>query len=165
MSFSPMERKKKAGSASKPNPGEAVASIKYPAKRKNIPPAGLEAQGVLRKEPRIHYEYNPHLPTVLRSATNAAEADNLPALLARRPRAGGRFPLMRLICWRMRCGDMNLGWSGVASERSPGSRSTRCRFTCTSEFRRRRFCACWREKISSVICLPSLASGNPLRWL
>src|SRR6266481_774748 len=82
MSFSPMARKKKVGSASKPNPGDAVASIKYPAKRKNIPPAGLEAQGVLRKEPRIHYEYNPHLPTVLRSATNATEADNLPALLA-----------------------------------------------------------------------------------
>ena len=46
-----MAPKKKAVSASKPDPGDVVTSIS--AKRKNIPPAGLEAQGVLRKEPRI----------------------------------------------------------------------------------------------------------------
>ena len=61
--------------------GEAVASIKYPAKRKNIPPAGLEAQGTLQEAPRLRYEYNPHLPPALRSATNAAETDRLPKLL------------------------------------------------------------------------------------
>lgn len=47
-----------------------------------IPPAGLEAQGVLRKAQRIRYEYNPHLPTELRSAKDAAHADKLPELLA-----------------------------------------------------------------------------------
>ena len=57
-------------------------SLKYPAKRKNIPPAGIEAQGVLREAPRVRYEYNPHLPTVLRSATAEKEADKLPQLLA-----------------------------------------------------------------------------------
>jgi hypothetical protein len=55
--------------------GDSITSIKYPAKRKNIPPAGLEAQGVLRKAPRVRYEYNPHLPTVLRSAKDATEVD------------------------------------------------------------------------------------------
>lgn len=76
-----MPRPKKTNPAA-PNAGDAIASIKYPAKRKNIPPAGLEAQGVLQETPRLRYEYNPHLPPNLRSATDAAEADKLPELLA-----------------------------------------------------------------------------------
>jgi adenine-specific DNA-methyltransferase len=76
-----MPRKPKTNPAAL-NSGDAIASIKYPAKRKNIPPAGLEAQGVLQEAPRIRYEYNPHLPPSLRSATDAAEADKLPELLA-----------------------------------------------------------------------------------
>ena len=59
-----------------PNTGNTIASVKYPAKRKNIPPAGLEAQGRIQETPKLRYEYNPHLPPVLRSATDAAEADN-----------------------------------------------------------------------------------------
>src|ERR1700675_4230679 len=81
--FRSMARKEKTGTAAKqPSAGEGIASIKYAAKRKNIPPAGIEAQGVLREAPRIRYEYNPHLPTVLRSAVDEAEADKLPELLA-----------------------------------------------------------------------------------
>jgi adenine-specific DNA-methyltransferase len=76
-----MPRKPKIDPAA-PNAGDAIASIKYPAKRKNIPPAGLEAQGTLQEAPRIRYEYNPHLPPVLRSAPEAAKADQLPELLA-----------------------------------------------------------------------------------
>ncbi len=62
--------------------GDAIASYKHPAKRKNIPPAGLEAQGVLKDAPKIRYEYNPHLPPMLRSASEAKNADKLPELLA-----------------------------------------------------------------------------------
>ena len=65
-----------------------VATIKYSAKRKNIPPAGLEAQGEMRETPTFRYHYNPHLPPVLRSAPDAAESDALPELLreaTRRP--------------------------------------------------------------------------------
>jgi hypothetical protein len=51
-----MARKEKADSVSTSKAGEAITSIKYPAKRKNIPPAGLEAQGVLRKAPQFRYE-------------------------------------------------------------------------------------------------------------
>ena len=85
-----------------PDAAGPIASYKHPAKRKNLPPAGLEAQGVLKDAPRLRYEYNPHLPPVLRSApplvvppsggtgpakagtTNlsAREADQLPGLLA-----------------------------------------------------------------------------------
>jgi adenine-specific DNA-methyltransferase len=77
----PMTRKK-TDSAALENPSDAIASIKYTAKRKNIPPAGLEAQGVLQAAPRIRYEYNPHLPPILRSSKEATEADKLPELLA-----------------------------------------------------------------------------------
>jgi hypothetical protein len=38
-----MPRKKKTDSAA-PTAGDAIAVTKYPAKRKNLPPAGLEAQ-------------------------------------------------------------------------------------------------------------------------
>ncbi|MCS6297452.1 MAG: site-specific DNA-methyltransferase [Nitrospira sp.] len=61
---------------------DAITTYKYPSKRKNIPPAGLEAHGYIREVPRIRYEYNPHLPPVLRSATDATGTDKLPDLLA-----------------------------------------------------------------------------------
>lgn len=75
-------RKKTTDSSTPGNLGDAISSIKYPAKRKNIPPAGLEAQGRIQEAPRVRYEYNPHLPPQLRSATDATAADKLPELLA-----------------------------------------------------------------------------------
>src|ERR1700693_2543955 len=77
-----MSRKKKTEVAAPKIASDSITSIKYPAKRKNIPPAGLEAQGVLRESPPIRYEYNPHLPPILRSAREATETDKLPELLA-----------------------------------------------------------------------------------
>ena len=67
---------------------DSVSSIKYPTTRKNIPPAGLEAQGEIRDTAKIRYHYNPHLPPVLRSAPDAVPSDVLPELLqeaTRRP--------------------------------------------------------------------------------
>jgi len=76
----PRKRTNNAASA-KPATSEAVTTFRHQSKRKNIPAAGLEAQGVIKEAPRIRYEYNPHLPPVLRSAPNAAEIDQLPELL------------------------------------------------------------------------------------
>ncbi len=59
-----------------------VTSITYPTKRKNIPPAGLEAHGRVREAPRVKYAFNPHLPPVLRSSPDPAATDRLPELLA-----------------------------------------------------------------------------------
>ena len=59
-----------------------VRSLAYPARRKNIPPAGLEAQGMVRDEPPVHLRYNAHLPPVLRSAPDGDAADRLQELLA-----------------------------------------------------------------------------------
>lgn len=64
-----------------PSTQQAVKSIHHRAKRKNIPPAGLEAQGLVEEAPKLRHEYNPHLPPVLRFADDPAAADRLPALL------------------------------------------------------------------------------------
>ena len=71
-----------------------VASITYPATRRNIPTAGLAAQGEVREKAAVRYEYNPHLPPALRSAPDATATDRLPELPeAARRRA--RRPAMR----------------------------------------------------------------------
>jgi adenine-specific DNA-methyltransferase len=58
----------------------SVVDYRYDAKRKNIPPAGLAAQGRVREVPRMSFAYDPHLPPVLRfDATGAT--DKLPELL------------------------------------------------------------------------------------
>src|SRR5436190_9837273 len=107
-----MARKEKADSALAMKAGEAITSIKYPTKRKNIPPAGLEAQGVVRKAPRIRYEYNPHLPTILRSATNATEADKLPELLAMARQRALSAEEAKLLANALRRHEPWLEWSG-----------------------------------------------------
>ena len=48
--------------------------------RKNIPPAGLAAQGKVKNQPKIKYSYDPHLPPVLRF-DESGQDDNLQALL------------------------------------------------------------------------------------
>ena len=83
-----MLRKKNPGTGGANDTRAAVASIKYPAKRKNIPPAGIEAHGVVRETPAVQYAFNPHLPPVLRSSPEPATTDQFPELLtAARQRA------------------------------------------------------------------------------
>ena len=77
-----MPRRKKTPTAPESASSEAVTSIKYPATRKNIPPAGLEAQGFVKEEAAVYYRHDPHLPPVLRSSPDPAAADRLQELLA-----------------------------------------------------------------------------------
>ena len=76
-----MARRKKTATSGR-TAAEAVTSIQYSATRKNIPLAGLESHGRVRDAPPLHYQYNPHLPPVLRSAPDAAATDRLSELLA-----------------------------------------------------------------------------------
>ena len=103
-------RKKTAGDAT--DTGSAVTSITYPAKRKNIPPVGLEAHGVVRDAPSAQYAFNPHLPPVLRSSPDPATADRLPELLA----ASRQRPLTEdeadLLADALRRHEPWLEWSG-----------------------------------------------------
>ncbi|MBI5441844.1 MAG: helix-turn-helix domain-containing protein [Deltaproteobacteria bacterium] len=67
--------------------GPSVLDYRHDAKRKNIPPAGLAAQGKVKEARKIEYAYNPHLPPVLRFDPTAGP-DKLPQLLeAARTRA------------------------------------------------------------------------------
>lgn len=75
-----MPRKK--GSA-KPASPDAVSTYKHTAKRKNIPLAGLESNWKIEESQKLRYEYNPHLPPVLRIADDAPSADALPELLTK----------------------------------------------------------------------------------
>jgi adenine-specific DNA-methyltransferase len=107
-----MPKKKKTDPAAPHNASDAITSIKYPAKRKNIPPAGLEAQGVLQDKPKIRYEYNPHLPPVLRSAMEAANADRLPELLAISRQRALSAEEAKLLAEALRRQEPWLEWSG-----------------------------------------------------
>ncbi len=83
-----MPRKGSPGTSDANETRAAVTSIRYPAKRKNIPPAGIEAHGAVRETPAVQYAFNPHLPPVLRSSPEPATTDQLPELLtAARQRA------------------------------------------------------------------------------
>ena len=89
-----------------------VASIKYSATRKNIPPAGLEAQGEVRDTAAIRYEYNPHLPPVLRSSPDAETADSLPELLSKATRATLSESEAAVLAKALRRHEPWLEWSG-----------------------------------------------------
>lgn len=92
--------------------GDAVASYKHSAKRRNIPLAGIEAQGVVRAEPKLRYEYNPHLPPVLLSAPDAATVDRLPELLATARQRPLTEEETRLLASALRRHEPWLEWSG-----------------------------------------------------
>jgi adenine-specific DNA-methyltransferase len=64
-----------------PSTADSIQSVKHNARRKNIPPAGIEAQGQVQEAPRLRYAYNPHLPPRLRFSNDPAQADRLPLLL------------------------------------------------------------------------------------
>ena len=77
-----MARRKKTAVSSGRTAAETVTSVQYSATRKNIPLAGLESHGTVREAPPVHYQYNPHLPPVLRSSPDAVATDRLAELLA-----------------------------------------------------------------------------------
>ena len=59
---------------------ESITDYRHGAKRKNIPPAALAAQGRVSEIPRPRYYYDPHLPPALRF-DGSGESDRLPELL------------------------------------------------------------------------------------
>jgi adenine-specific DNA-methyltransferase len=59
----------------------SITDYRHAARRKNIPPAGLAAQGKVQEAPKTRYFYDPHLPPVLRFDETGA-SDRLPELLA-----------------------------------------------------------------------------------
>lgn len=94
-------------------PAEGVEAIKHEsARRKNIPPAGLEAQGRIPKAPPIRYEYNPHLPPVLRWSSEPGQSDRLPEMLQTARERALTDDEARLLAEALRKHEPWLEWSG-----------------------------------------------------
>jgi adenine-specific DNA-methyltransferase len=88
-----------------------VADYRYAATRKNNPPAGLAAQGVMEGPPKVGYAYNPHLPPCLRF-DDTGRADKLPELLViarQRPLSEAEA---RLLADALRIHEPWLEWAG-----------------------------------------------------
>ncbi len=81
------------------------------ARRKNIPPAGLAAQGRVQEKPRIQYAYNHHLPPVLRFDATG-EADRLPELLEQARLRPLNASEIELLAAALRNRDPWLEWTG-----------------------------------------------------
>ena len=88
-----------------------VADYRYDASRKNIPPAGLAAQGRVRETPKLQYAYDPHLPPVLRFDTSG-ESDRLPDLLDEATRRPLTEDEARLVAGALRQRQPWLEWAG-----------------------------------------------------
>ena len=103
---------KAAAIDSDPGTGQAVQAIRHPAKRRNIPPAGLEAQGHVAETPKLRHAYNPHLPPLLRFADDPAAADRLPALMQTARERALSEDEARLLADALRRHEPWLEWSG-----------------------------------------------------
>lgn len=107
--------KKKA--AEPAQPAETIADYRFDAKRTNIPPAGLAAQGKLESPARIRYEYDPHRPPVLRF-DGAGAADKLPDLLATARQRALTDEEAKLLAEALRNQQPWLEWSGKREKRA-----------------------------------------------
>ena len=87
------------------------------AKRKNIPPAGLAAQGKVRETSKIRYAYDPHLPPVLRFDP-AGGADRLPELLETARSRPLTAEETQLLANALRNREPWLEWSGKREKKS-----------------------------------------------
>ena len=91
---------------------EAVQAVKHRARRKNIPPAGLDGQGRMEEAPKLRHFYNPHLSPLLRVADDPAAADQLPALLQTARERALSDDEARVLAAAMRRHEPWLEWSG-----------------------------------------------------
>jgi adenine-specific DNA-methyltransferase len=95
---------------------DPVTGYRYDAQRKNIPSAGLAAQGRVAETTKERYSYDPHLPPELRfDATGGADA--LPELLAEATRRPLTETEARAVLMGLRQHQPWLEWSGKREAR------------------------------------------------
>ena len=104
-----MARKKKSARSKKP---VQVQDYRHEqAKRKNNPPAKIAAEGTVPAVPKARYEYDPHLPPVLRFDPHG-EGDKLPELLAKATREPLTEDEAKLLADALRKQEPWLEWTG-----------------------------------------------------
>jgi len=87
------------------------------ARRKNIPPAGLAAQGRVQEKPKIKYAYDPHLPPVLRFDATG-NSDKLPELLEQARLRPLNQEEMELLTAALRNREPWLEWAGKREKKA-----------------------------------------------
>ncbi len=90
----------------------SLASIAHRAKRKNLPPSGIESHGELREEAAIGYWHNPHLPPRLLSSPDPAAADRLRDVLTEASRRTLTEDEVRTLDHAIKQHEPWLEWSG-----------------------------------------------------
>lgn len=93
-----------------------VDDYRHDAPRKNLPPAGLASQGKVQEMPRARYEYDPHLPPILRF-DETGEADRLPELLEKATHEHLTREEARLLADALRTHQPWLEWAGKREAR------------------------------------------------
>jgi adenine-specific DNA-methyltransferase len=93
-----------------------VGDYRHGSKRKNLPPSALAAQGKVREMPRARYEYDPHLPPVLRF-DDTGQSDRLPELLQEAQRRKLTEEEARLLAEALRVREPWLEWAGKRERR------------------------------------------------
>ena len=101
-----MARKKNGGSKT-----EVTDYRHKQAKRKNNPPAKIAGEGTVPAVPKAVYEYNPHLPPVLRFDVEG-KPDKLPELLAEARRRKLTAEEVQLLADALRRQEPWLEWAG-----------------------------------------------------
>jgi len=88
-----------------------VADYRHPAKRKNIPDAGLAAQGQAHETAKLQFAYDPHLSPLLRCDPTGA-SDALPPLLAKARKGPLSSEDTKLLAEALRNREPWLEWAG-----------------------------------------------------
>jgi adenine-specific DNA-methyltransferase len=102
----------KAKSVTTNGEGLPMGDIRHPnAKRRNIPPAKIAAEGVVPVIPKAQYAYNPHLPPVLRFDQHG-KPDALPELLDKARRGPLSDDEARVLAEALRIHEPWLEWTG-----------------------------------------------------
>ena len=94
-----------------------IADYLFDSKRKNIPPAGLAAQGKIADSNRIEYSYNPHRPPVLHSDPTG-DADRLPELLEIAWTRALTADEAKLLAATLKTHEPSLEWAGKREQKS-----------------------------------------------
>lgn len=109
--------KARKGQADLPD-GLPATDLRHPdAKRKNNPPALIAAEGIVPVIAKAKYEYNPHLPPVLRF-DQAGKPDALPDLLAKARKGPLSDEETRTIAAALKNHEPLLEWTGKREKKA-----------------------------------------------
>lgn len=88
-----------------------TADYRHAAKTKNLPPAGLAAEGKIEQSQKVQYAYNPHLPPMLRFDASG-KSDRLPELVEKARKRPLTDEEAKLLAYALQVREPWLEWTG-----------------------------------------------------